>query len=96
MMYQTTEIMAKPTNTTAASILVSCGTANTWRVHHRGSMAWSEEKDNSQFMLTSVTGKMVGKDKMGMARMNQAIDTLLCQLNPPDHTLMPGRQVRSP
>ena len=30
-------------------------------------------------MLISVTGKMVGNDKIGMARMNQAIDTLFNQ-----------------
>lgn len=56
-----TEIAAKPTKTTAAS--------------HTSAISPKKVED-SQFMLTSVTGRRVGKDKIGIARINHAIATL--------------------
>jgi hypothetical protein len=66
MTYQTRDMAAKPTATTAASV------------------GGQQELDynritiiDSQFMFCRVTGRTVGKDRIGIARMYQAIETLI-------------------
>jgi hypothetical protein len=67
MTYQTRDMAAKPTATTAAS--VGGQQELEYDIEYRAI--------NLQFMFWRVTGRTVGKDRIGIARMYQAIETLI-------------------